>query len=46
MIREGSGEFVICPDGLETVLVEDAISYADTEVVLVCWELGKFFGKA
>lgn len=45
-IRKGPGEFVVCPNGLETVFVEDAISFADAEVVLVFWELGKFLGKA
>ena len=46
MVRKGSGELVVCPNGLETGFVEDTVSFADTEVVLVSWEVGKLLGEA
>ena len=47
MVRKGPGEFVVCPNnGLETIFVERAISFADTEVILVFWEVGKLLRKA
>ena len=45
-IGKGSGEFVIRPYGLETVLVEDAVSLAEAKEVLVIWEARKLFWKA
>lgn len=46
MVRKASGEFIVCPNGLETVFVEDAISFADTEVVLVFGDFGELLWKA
>ncbi len=45
LVRKCPGEFVICPNGLEPVFVEEAISFADAEIVLVFWEVGKLIGK-
>ena len=46
LVRKGSGEFVVCPNGLETLGVERGISFADSEVILVFWEVGKLLRKA
>lgn len=40
IVRKGPDEFVIRPNGFETVFVEDTVSFADTEVVFVSWEVG------
>lgn len=40
-VRKGPGEFVICPNGFETAFVEDSVSFADTKVVPVFWEVRK-----
>ena len=45
LIGKCSGELIIRPDGLETVFVEETISFANTEVVLVFWEVRKLLGK-
>lgn len=46
VVRKGLSELVVCPNGREAFLVEDAISFADTKVVFVRWKVGKLLRKA
>ena len=45
MIGKRLGEFVVRPDSLETAFVEDAVSFAEAEVILILWEVGQLLGK-
>lgn len=44
-VRKGPGEFVVRPNGFETGFVEESVSFADTEVIFVFWEVRKFLWK-
>lgn len=44
-VRKSPGELIVCENGLEAIFVENAVSFADTEVEPVFWKAGKLLGK-
>lgn len=44
-VGKGASKLVICPNGISTVFVEEAVSFANTEVILVLWKVGKLLRK-